>query len=125
MYDITAVMEYFLGNWGSFVSLVSLVITVIMVGIAIWRAGQARESAKAAEMASIEARGAITRVLTIVDLERAISLIQRLKVLHREGKWEACLEHYPVLRQMLSDIQIMHPNPTPQALAILEKPSHG
>ena len=98
MYDISAVMEYFLVNWGSLVSLVSLIITVIMAGIAKWRASQARASATAAETASIEARSAITRVLTIVDLERAIALVQRLKVLHREAKWEACLEHYPVLR---------------------------
>ena len=74
----------------------------------------AGESAKAAEAASIEARGAITRVLTIVALERAIALIQRLKELHREAKWEACLEHYPILRQMLFDIQKTYPDPTPQ-----------
>ncbi|PKB79120.1 MAG: hypothetical protein BZY88_14925 [SAR202 cluster bacterium Io17-Chloro-G9] len=103
------VMEYVRDNWGSFVSLVSLIITVTMVGFAIWRAGQAKESAEAAEKASIEARGAITRVLTIVDLERAIAQVQRLKVLHRESKWEACLEHYADLRHMLADIERTHP----------------
>ena len=111
-------MEYVRDNWGSFVSLVSLIITVVMVGFAIRRASQARESAKAAEVASIEARGAITRVLTIVDLERAIALVQRLKVLHREAKWEACLEHYPDLRHMLTDIRTTHPAPTPQVLTV-------
>ena len=118
MYDINAVMEYVRDNWGSFVSLISLIITVIMVGIAIRRANQARMSANAAEAASIDARGAITRVLTIVDLERAIALVQRLKVLHRESKWEACIGHYPDLRQMLSDIQKTYPTPTTEVLGI-------
>ena len=121
MYDINAVMEYVRDNWGSFVSLISLIITVIMVGIAIRRANQARMSANAAEAASIDARGAITRVLTIVDLERAIALVQRLKVLHREAKWEACLEHYPDLRHMLADIQTTYPNPSPEVLAVFKE----
>lgn len=111
-------MEYVRDNWGSFVSLVSLIITVTMVGFAIWRAGQAKESAEAAEKASIEARGAITRVLTIVDLERAIAQVQRLKVLHRESKWEACLEHYADLRHMLADIERTHPTQTPHVVTV-------
>jgi hypothetical protein len=94
-------IEYAVDNLGSFVSLVSLVITVIMVGLAIRRASQAKESAKASEVASIEARGAITWSLTIVDLERAKALPQRLKDLHRASKWEATVEHYEELRQML------------------------
>lgn len=114
-------MEYVRDNWGSFVSLVSLIITVIMVGIAIWRTGQAQKSAKAAEAASVAARGAITRVLTIVDLERAKALIQRLKALHREAKWEVCLEHYPELRHMLADVQTTYPDPTAEVLAILRE----
>ena len=97
-------MEYVRDNWGSFVSVVSLIITVIMVGIAIWRTGQAQKSAKAAEAASSETKAALTRTLAIVDLERAIGLIQRLKSFHTAGRWEASSQHYQLLRVMLGDI---------------------
>lgn len=90
-------MSYFLDNWGSFVGVLSLVITIIGFIIAIRRATQART-------ASREARAAVIRVLSIADLQRAIALIQRLKDLHRDSKWEASLEHYQALRVMLADI---------------------
>jgi hypothetical protein len=106
-------MDYFLDNWGSFVGLLSLIVTIIGFGVAIHRATQARKSAAAAEAASQETRKAVTKVLTLVDLQRAIALIQRLKALHRDNKWDACLGHYPDLRAMLADIDASHPAPTP------------
>ena len=105
-------MSYFIENWGSFVGLISLFITIIGFGIAIWQATRARRSAEAAETAAIETRAAITRVLAVVDLERAIALIERLKLLHRDGKWQIGLEHYQGLRQMLADIDSRHPDPS-------------
>jgi hypothetical protein len=107
-------MAYFLDNWGSFVGLLSLVVTIIGFGVAIHRATQARESAAAAEAASQETRDAITRVLTVVDLQRAIALIERLKALHRDNKWDASVGHYQDLRAMLADIDARHPAPTPE-----------
>jgi len=107
-------MEYFLDNWGSFVGLLSLIVTIIGFAVAIHRATQARTSAAAAEAASHETRDAITRVLTVVDLERAIALIERLKTLHRDNKWDANLGHYQDLRAMLADIDARHPAPTPE-----------
>lgn len=97
-------MDYFLNNWGSFASVLGLLITVIMVGLAIHRAGQAQQSASAARVAAQETQKAITGVLTIVDLERAIAMVQRLKTLHRDRKWEVSLELYQPLRVMLTNI---------------------
>lgn len=113
MYYSSGVMDYFLDNWGSFVGLLSLIITIIGFGVAIHRVTQARRSAAAAEVASQKTRVAITRVLTVVDLQRAIALIERLKALHRDNKWDASLGHYQELRAMLSDIEATHPAPTP------------
>jgi hypothetical protein len=78
-------------------------------------------SAAAAEVASHETRDAITRVLTVVDLERAKAVIQRLKDLHRDNKWEAGLEHYQPLRAMLADIDARHPAPTPEVHTTLRE----
>lgn len=105
-------MDWLADNWGSVVSSVGLAIAVMGIGLAVYRASRAEKAARAAENASMETRSTITRVLTIIDLQKAIDLIQRVKLLHRDGKWEASLEHYQTLRSMLADIEIRHPSPT-------------
>ena len=100
-------MSYILDNWGSIAS--GLGVAVSLLGlwaavVAVKRAGKARESADAAQKATVETRAAMTRVLSVVDLQRAIALTERLKDLHRDGKWEASLQHYQALRVMLADI---------------------
>ncbi len=114
-------MDWLGDNWGSLVSSVGLVIAVTGIGLAVYRAGQAEKAAKAAENASTEARNTITRVLTIVDLQKAIDLIQRVKLLHRDGKWEASLEHYQTVRSMLADIETRHPSPTEEFRTIIRE----
>ena len=42
--------------------------------------------------------------LQAVDLQRAIGLIERIKTLHDNDRWEASREHYQTLRAMLSDV---------------------
>ena len=102
-------MDYFLEHWGSFVGLLSLIVTVIGFVVAIRRATQARTSARAAEDASKETRAAIARVLSVSDISRAIGLISRIKDFHRDQKWEVSLQHYQILRATLTDIRARLP----------------
>lgn len=104
-------MSYFLDNWGSFISLLGVAITIVGFIIAIRRATQARSAATAAQAATKETQNIIAKVLTVADLQRAIALVQRLKVLHRDDNWEASLEHYQPLRAMLADINSRLPLP--------------
>ena len=39
-----------------------------------------------------------------MDLQRAIGLIERVKTLHDNDRWESSREHYQTLREMLSDV---------------------
>ena len=55
-------------------------------------------------MAASETRDQIAHHLQAVDLERAIGLIERIKTLHDNDRWEASREHYQTLRAMLSDV---------------------
>lgn len=116
-------MVYGLDNWGNWVGVAGLVITIIGAVISYFafrRAGKAREAAEAAEAASDETRSAITRSLTTVDLERAVALVQRLKELHRSNRWEISLEHYQPIRVMLAEIRSRHPHLTPELRQILD-----
>ena len=55
-------------------------------------------------MAARETRDQIAHHLQAADLQRAIGLIERIKTLHDNDRWEASREHYQTLRAMLSDV---------------------
>ena len=71
---------------------------------AIKEARGARSASEAAEDAARETRDQIAHYSQTVDLERAIGLIERIKTLHDNDRWEASREHYQTLRAMLSDV---------------------
>jgi hypothetical protein len=101
-------MDFLTDNWGSLASVVGVVVSVVGLSLVVLQASRARSAAEAAEVATVETRGAIGSILAVVDLERAIALVQRIKALHQIDKLEAALEHYQTLRYMLADIQTRH-----------------
>ena len=98
-------MDWLSHNWGSVLSAIGLAATVVGLAIVFHQARKARSSAEASKIAAQQTLLAITGTLTIVDLGRAIAMVQRLKQLHAEQKWEVSLELYQPLRAMLTNIQ--------------------
>ena len=97
-------MEYLADNWGSLASVTGVVVSLAGLAWAIIEARGARSASQAARAAANETRSDIARYLQAVDLQRAIALIQRIKLLHDTGRWDAALEQYQSLREMLSYI---------------------
>ena len=97
-------MEYLADNWGSLASVTGVVVSLAGLAWAIIEARGARSASLAARAAANETRSDIARYLQAVDLQRAIALIQRIKLLHDTGRWDAALEQYQSLREMLSYI---------------------
>lgn len=97
-------LEHFAGNWGSWVSVLGVIVSSVGLGWAISEARRARNASQAARTAARETRSYIARHLQAVDLERAIALIQRIKLQHDTGQWDAAREQYQSLRFMLSNI---------------------
>jgi hypothetical protein len=93
-------MDYAVENWGSFVGIFGLAASVGGLVFAFL----ARRAAKSAEQAAREARRAITRTLSVVDIGRAMALIGSLKEVHHQRNWDYALGLYPELRRMLSEI---------------------
>ena len=93
-------MDYVVENWGSFVGIFGLAASVGGLVFAFL----ACRAAKSAEQAAREARRAITRTLSVVDIGRAMALIGRLKEVHHQRNWDYALGLYPELRRMLSEI---------------------
>ncbi len=111
-------MDYLYDN---LVGAAGLIATVIGLGIAIRQvigarraAESAEDAASAARRATIETREAIYGVLTVSDLQRVIGYVQQIKNLHREQKWDICLNMYQVLRSSLTDIRARLPEPAAQ-----------
>ena len=102
-------MEFFSNHWGSLFSVIGVVVSVIGLAWAILEAHGARSAAQSAERATIETRNSVRRHLVATDLERASSHIRSLKLMHREGRWEAALEQYQTLTAIISDIIIRSP----------------
>ena len=103
-YNGNAMMELWLASWGDIATVVGIVVSLGGLGWAIKEARGARSASQAAETAASETRDQIARHLQTVDLHRAIGLIERIKTLHDNDRWEAAREHYQALRAMLSDV---------------------
>ena len=65
----------------------------------------AENAAEAAERGAKEAADRIGRTLTVADVQRAISLIERIKERHAENRWDAAADRYPDLRELLYNIE--------------------
>ena len=107
---------FFLEHWGDLLSLVGVLVSAIGLWLAFREARRARRAAqnaraaaRAAEKATIETRNRIGRHLTIVDMERSVAIIRRLKYLQGAGRWEAALEQYHALRELITDIIARYP----------------
>ena len=107
-------MEFWSVTWGDVATVVGIIVSLGGFGWAIKEARGARSASEAAEAAASETEAAeaaasetrdqIAHHLQAVDLERAIGLIERIKTLHDNDRWEASREHYQTLRAMLSDV---------------------
>ena len=93
------------GFWASnWVSLGGLAVSVVGLVVIFFQARKAKIASQAAEKVARQTSGRIARYLQAVSLERAIASIQRVKLLHRFGQWEASLEQYQILRTLITEI---------------------
>ncbi|MBI4339343.1 MAG: hypothetical protein HY680_05255 [Chloroflexi bacterium] len=108
-----AVLQWLGENWGNLASVVGLMATVVGLSAAIWQLVRTRKAAEAAREAAQEAtrtaREALAKSLTIGDLKTAISLLEKVKLFHRTGKWEMALEWYQPIRVALTDARVRYP----------------
>ena len=101
--------EFWSVTWSDVFAVIGTVVALGGLVWVVWEAIRARKASEAAKTAATEARDQIAFHLQAVDLQRAIGLIERVKTLHDNSRWEASTEHYQSLRQMLSDVIIRCP----------------
>lgn len=98
---LESVSQYIIDNkLGEFISLASLVVSVlglIITAIAAAAAVGARRAAK-------EAKQAIRQLDVVVDLSSILAMMEEIKLHHRTGQWEALLFRYSIVRSKLIGI---------------------
>ena len=95
-------MDFWSTSWGDIATAIGVLISL---GGFFW----AIKEAQGARSAAREAKEQIVNHLQTVDLQRAIGLIELIKTLHDNNRWEAAREHYQELRAMLSDVIVRCP----------------
>ena len=88
------------------VGVTALAVSLGGFAVAIWQIRKARSAAEAANRAATQARESLVHRLSIGDLARASSEIDRLKDLHRGQEWQRALDQYPRVRQTLVDVRV-------------------
>ena len=105
-------IEWLFDHWGDLASVISLLVSSVGLAWAIKVAYGARQ-------ASLDTSARIVGHLQTVDLERALGLIRRIKLLHTIERWHAAIEQYQTLRAMMADIIARWPAEEEQQLAKL------
>ena len=100
------VIEFLQNHWGDLFGALGFAVSALGLAAAAWAALNARSAKRAA----IEARDRIGRTLTVADVQRAISLIERIKERRAENRWDAAADRYPDLRELLYNIEARLPD---------------
>ena len=114
-------MDFIAENWIGISGLIIGILGVLVGAAGLWYAVLARRAAKASAASEQDARQALTRTLRLVDVQEAVGLISRLKLMHRVGHWDSALELYQYLRRMLSDIHASTPENLAETRAFLSE----
>jgi hypothetical protein len=101
-------VEFLVSHWGGVSSVVGMIVSVAGIGWAIKEARGAHSASQAAKTAANATRDRVARRLRATDFERAVGVVNRLKLLHSIERWEAAIEQYQTLRTMINDILSYH-----------------
>lgn len=96
--------------------------TLVGIGVSLVGLVWAISAAQGARSAARETRDQVARHLQTVDVQRAIGLITRIKILHVNKQIVASYEHYQTLREMLSYVIVRCPK---HAVEFQEKLANG
>ena len=109
-------------DWANLiVGVTALAVSLGGFAVAIWQIRKARSAAEAANRAATQARESLVHRLSIGDLARASSEIDRLKDLHRAQEWQRALDQYPRVRQTLVDVRTRVEEDAPETATAFQR----
>lgn len=103
---LKCVTDYRLGDLASIVGLLVAIIGFCVTIISVVRS---KKAAERAEDAALQVRQDIAHFETVVDFAAALSSIDEIKRLNREGAWRVLPDRYAALRKALISIRKANP----------------
>lgn len=97
-------MDWFGDNWGNLASVLGVVVSVVGFILAVYQILKTRAVAEAAKTAADNARAALSKSITIGDLDRASERIERIKTEISQGRIDIAKEHLLDIMRMLADV---------------------
>lgn len=86
---------------GDLAGIVGLAITIVGFIATLYNVSKSKKAATAAKEAAESTRDSFKRFETVVDFSSAISRLEEIKRLHREGAWGVLPDRYAELRKIL------------------------
>jgi len=100
-----------LNAWGSWASIIGLILTLIGFGITFYGVWKTKNAAQQANNAVSQVKNELVKLNTISDISTAISQLEGIKSLHQEGNsWRLLPEKYAAIKKILISIREMNPN---------------
>jgi len=106
---------------GAVASIVGVVIAIVGFAITIWGVMRSKTAAQQAREAAVKVREDMSRVGAIEQFASALTSMEEIKRLQRQGAWELLLERYPALRKSLISIREAYPQISEQHRVALQK----
>lgn len=95
----------FAGQWGDMASIAGLAISLVGFGFTLVGVRRSRSAAEAAASAAEQTRSALLQNNAIVELSAAMTAMDEIKRLQREGAWHILPDRYSSLRASLIRIR--------------------
>ena len=93
------------GPWGSFASVLGLLVSVVGFIITIKSVFTAKKASQQAERAAKQATEKLLRQGTLANFSSSIEVMEQIILLHRKKEWESALEHHSRLRRLLVELK--------------------
>ena len=97
-------MDWLSDNWGSLASVLGVIVSIVGFALAVRQIYKTKTAAESARTAADNARAALSRSITIGDIDRAAERLERIKSELNQGRIDIAREHLLDIMKMLSDI---------------------
>jgi hypothetical protein len=109
-----------LGKIADLTSIVGIVITLGGFIVALMKIQRSREAADRAARAANKAVQELRLFDAVGNVNRAISMMEEVRKLHRSDDWVTAIERYPEIRKVLISIRTDMPDLDPQQMTIIQ-----
>jgi hypothetical protein len=105
---------------GNIASVLGLIVSLAGFALTLVAVAKAKSAAAGAQAAAEHARADVLKSNSMVDLASAVTAMEEIKRLHRQGAWPLLPDRYASLREALSSIRVTRPAMSDEHKAVFQ-----